>query len=90
METEIELQNKYDALKRVHDSTNIAVESLERGNAELKRINEILTLEKSQWIQEKIMQEMIIQRALSDSNALSNKYLEEIQELKAEIRSLKG
>jgi regulator of replication initiation timing len=85
-----ELKLAFDVLKHVHDSTNLAVDRLTIENNQLKdRIN-ILAAEKSQWESEKIKQYHVIQKSLSDSNKLSNKYIEEIQSLKDELNILRG
>lgn len=85
-----ELQNAYDALKRIHDSMNQAYTTLEQEHNRIKTQNAILTAEKNVWEVEKAQQQMIIQQSLAQSNNTSNLYLEENRRLKEEIKLLKS
>lgn len=85
-----ELRKSFDGLKRVHDSMNQAYSALEQELERVKMRNEILTAEKKQWEMEKASQQMIIQNALTQSNSVSNQYLEENRRLKEEIKLLKS
>ena len=89
MNTE-ELQKAYDSLKRVHDSMNVAFASMEQELTRVKMQNEVLSTEKKQWEMEKAQQQMIIQNSISQSNTMSNQYLEENIRLKAELKRLKN
>lgn len=79
-----ELQKNFDALKRIHDSTNRAVEALDKELVELRRINGILEAEKKQWEIERSVQQNIFQQTLDKVNAQNNVYLEELTRLRDE------
>jgi len=90
-------EGNYDALLkkhiqfiRIHNSTNEAIERLEKENIELREKNVLLKEEQVQWNQEKINQDIIIEKAINDSNNVIKQYAEEIQILKGEIKILKG
>ena len=59
----------YNALKRVHDSTNNAVKRLEAENEQLRRMVGRLEAEKQQWEVEKAKQVVIIAKQLGASDA---------------------
>lgn len=85
-----ELQDSFDALKRIHDSTNAAVKQLSEELERLKGHNAVLNAEKRQWDTEKANQQMIIQQTLTQSNDMSSRYLEENIKLREELRQLRG
>lgn len=79
---EINFQKRYDAAQD-------ALAELTRELNILKQRIAILEAEKIQWEQQKLLQETIIQQALTSANATNNNYLEENSRLKEEIRRLK-
>jgi len=79
-----QLQRDYDALRRVHDAANRAIESLEIRNKELARETEILQSQKKQLEVQKITQQEVFQKALDKANEQNNRYLEEITHLRDE------
>lgn len=81
------MNKDYNALKRLHDATNSAVKKLEEKNADLRAKIMILEAEKKQWEIEKINQQTIIQQSLNQSNADSQRYREEIEELKERLKN---
>ena len=85
-----ELKKAFDALKRIHESMNHAFTSQQTELERLKNQVNILTIEKKAWEVQKEQQQMIIQQSLSQSNMMSNQYLEENQRLKAELKRLKN
>ena len=84
-----ELENAYESLKRVHDSANSAIISLQNQNSNLQeqvilaqKIN--ASLEKQVNINKGIMHQ-----TLTDHNKITNEQAEEIQRLRGIIRDLK-
>ena len=73
MEKSENLQENFNALKRIHDATNNRIIQLEQEVNRLKALNEILNAEKKQWEIQKELQAQIIQQALNNSNA-TNKW----------------
>jgi len=88
-EKNTELQNAYDALKRVHDATNNAVKQFQDENDRLRKENNILVMEKRQFEESRTLQEQIIQQTLDRNNAQMNRYLEDNHELKDSVRYYK-
>lgn len=82
------LQNDYDALKRLHDATNLRVTQLESENKSLVQINKILVAEKKQWEQQKVLQEQVIAQQLGNSDGVVRLLQDEIQELRDRIKGL--
>ena len=78
-----------DALKKRLGIANQEVERLSAENNALKNMNEVMSAEKVQWMQQKAMQEQIIQQSLGQSNEKNNSMLRQIEELNAEIRRLR-
>jgi len=85
-----EMTEKYDALKRIHDSTNKTVEYYEKENKRLNAAIQLLLAEKVQWIQSKELQQQIMHQQLTASNKENNVNLEEIVRLRAEIKKLRN
>ena len=83
-----ELQNNYDALKRLHDSVNLRVIQLESENKALMQANEILVAEKKQWEQQKALQEQVIAQQLGNSDGVVRLLQDEILGLRAKIKGL--
>ena len=65
-----------------------AVQDLESRLRFSESKNKVLEAEKAQWEAEKVKQQTIIAQALGASNATSNGYLEENQELKRKVVEL--
>ena len=82
------LQNDYDALKRLHDATNLRVTQLEGENKSLVQINKILVAEKRQWERQKALQEQVIAQQLGNSDGVVRLLQDEILGLKAKIKGL--
>ena len=83
-----ELQNNYDALKRLHDSVNLRVMQLESENKTLMQANDILVAEKKQWEQQKALQEQVIAQQLGNSDGVVRLLQDEILGLRAKIKGL--
>lgn len=79
----------YDALKRRLDAANGEISRLLKENDSVKKMNEVLAAEKTQWVQQKAMQEQVIQSSLNQSNEKNNSMLQQIQSLNDEINRLK-
>ena len=79
----------YTCLKRHHDIANDRILTLEEEkNAMMARLH-VLEMQRQQWETEKVKQQLMIHQTLTSSNATSNKYLEENQELRQEIQKLR-
>jgi len=65
-------------------SLNERIIQLEAENKRLRAANELLLVEKAQWIASREQWSQIMQRTLTASNETSAKVSEEIQELSAE------
>lgn len=85
-----ELQNNFDALKRVHDSTNKSLVQTLKELEDMRVQNRLLQARDKQVSDSKIVSDSIIQQTMDRANALNQKYLEEIEELKSRIRQLEG
>jgi hypothetical protein len=82
-------QEDLDALKtRLNSANNTIMQQLQV--IEQYRIqNMVLTMQGKQYETSKELQDKIIQNTLNEVNERNNRYLEEINELKAELRKLK-
>lgn len=81
-------QNDYDALRRLHDTTNISVDELQKENENLRaeialRDAKLINCQKALDINKEIMR-----NALTGNNEMKDAYAIEIQELKAKIKEL--
>lgn len=85
-----QLQNDYDTLKRVHDSTNNALLQSMKENEDLRVQNRLLSARDKQVSESRSVADGIIQQTMDRANALNNKYLEEIEALKVRVRELEG
>lgn len=85
-----DLQAAFDALKRIHDSTNSALIQTMKELEDMRVQNRLLQARDKQVTESKMVADSIIQQTMDRANALNNKYLEEIEVLKARIRELEG
>lgn len=81
-------QNDFDALRRLHDSTNLSVEDLQKEVIFLKeeialRDAKLINCQKALDINKDIMR-----NALTSNNEMKDAFALEIQELKAKIKEL--
>jgi len=84
------LQEDYDALRRLHNTTNLAVESLQERNRELLetnvlQLNLLVNCQKALDITKENMR-----NALTMQNQIKDDYSAEIELLRAEIKRLKN
>ena len=84
------LQNAYDSLKRLHDTTNSVIKRLENDNFSLRQQIEILSAGNRQHNKSQINQNNIIQKTLDAKNAEIEQLNLRIQELKNKNRALKN
>ena len=82
-------ETEKDALKKRLDVANKEILRLTKENESLIHMNDVLIAEKNQWMQQKAMQEQIIQQSLAQSNEKNNSMLQQIQDLNGEINRLK-
>lgn len=75
-------KKRYDSFMQAHVK---AMDEVTR----LQRQVDMLKQEKLSWDADKVKQQLMIQQTLQGSNATSNAYLEENQELRAEIKKLR-
>ena len=82
-------QKEIKSLNDLLESAKMANDKFTIENARLSKANNILEAEKNQWTQAKTMQEQIIAQSINQSNSQLNIYLEQIQDLKTQIRGYK-
>jgi len=82
-------QKEIKSLNDLLESAKMANDKFTIENARLSNANNILEAEKNQWTQAKTMQEQIIAQSINQSNSQLNIYLEQIQDLKTQIRGYK-
>lgn len=75
-------KKRYDSFMQAHLR---AMDEVQR----LQRQVDMFKQEKMQWDADKVKQQFMIHQTLQGSNATSNAYLEENQELRAEIKKLR-
>jgi hypothetical protein len=80
------IQEDFDALKRVHHAVNERVNMLETENNRLQQLNSILTAEKIQWEQQKVLQDEIIKQHLGNSDGATRALQDEIIELRERLK----
>ncbi|MBU1173080.1 MAG: hypothetical protein KKD44_26250 [Proteobacteria bacterium] len=83
-----EIQKNYGALKRIHESVNLAVISLEAKVQELTHIVLNLEARNEQLVKQMEIKDVIVHQSLEESNKQNNIYLEEINMLREEIRRM--
>ena len=83
-----ELQDNYDSLKRLHDSANSAIASLEGKNKELQVEINILYQKLDNAQKAVDINKEIMRNALTDQNAIKDAYSQEIQILREKIKRL--
>lgn len=83
-------QQDYDALRRLHESTNEALRNAEAEIAALRAALALLEQKERQWEADKVRQMAVIHTALERANATSNGYLTEVERLRAELREARG
>ena len=76
------MEEDYDALMRRYLATQESMAKLETLLNQANKQIEILSAEKNQWVQQKIMQDQIIQQQLGNSDSV-------VRQLQDEIRSIK-
>jgi len=82
-------QKDYDRLRRLYDSLSTAVKQHEEENRRLNAANQLLLVEKAQWVQSKEKWGQIMQQTLTASNETSSKVSDEVQRLRAENTKLR-
>jgi hypothetical protein len=84
------LQEDYDTLRRLHNTTNLAVESLQERNRELLETN-VLQLNLLANCQKALdITKENMRNALTMQNQIKDDYSAEIELLRAEIKRLKN
>lgn len=83
------LRYAFTCLRTLHESANKRIIELELERGKLVEEKQLLEMQKLQWDAEKVKQQAIIHQTLSGANAQNNKYLEENEKLRVEIRSLR-
>lgn len=84
------LQDDYDALRRLHESSNNVVLSLQE---KIKKLYEEIQLRDEKLINCQSALDInkeIMRNALMEQNRVQNEYGAEIQELKGKIKQLEG
>jgi hypothetical protein len=81
-------KDNFDALNRLHTSTNIAVVDLERQNAALKLENTILGTNLVNCQKALDINKLIMRNALTEQNSMKDSFTLEIQDLKAKIKRM--
>jgi phage I-like protein len=84
------MQQEYDGLRRLHESTNEALRNAEAENAALRAQVALLEAKERQWEVDRVRQQAVIHGALERANAASNGYLEEVARLRAELHALRA
>lgn len=79
----------YDVIDKRYHALTERVSQLEKEVDRLKAANNLLILEKDQWVKSKINQDMIIQRRLTESNVEMQKVNQRAEELKKENEQLR-
>ncbi len=75
--------------EKLYNSVTHRLKELEKKNIELKTMNDILTEEKKQWEQQKVLQGQIISHQLLNSDNVVRQLQDEILNLKSELKELK-
>jgi len=75
--------------EKLYNSVTHRLKELEKKNIELKTMNNILTEEKKQWEQQKVLQGQIISHQLLNSDNVVRQLQDEILNLKSELKELK-
>jgi len=82
-----QLKIKFNKLRKIHNSTNEAVERLETENRELLRQNNLLEAKNEQLVKQLTIRERITNKSLNRVNEQSDKYLREINRLREVIKN---
>jgi len=85
---EKELTKKHKKLKKIHDSVNLAVISLEVKIGELTRTILNLEARNEQLVKQMEIKDTIVHQTLEEVNKQNNIYLEEISRLRKEMRRM--
>lgn len=85
-----ELQNNYNALKRIHDSANAAVKKLEEQLAAIMAENAILKANIENADKRVIIQKQIVIDNLRQSQEIHDNLVKEIMTLRKIIKELRG
>ena len=83
------MKEEQESFKRLYESANETIIKLQKEITKLENENMILKMKDTQWGVEKNLQSNIIQQTIENANFKNNQYLEQISELKEEIRALK-
>ncbi len=83
-------QADYNSLRKLHESTNIAVERLQAENTKLKVENALLLAKLVNCQRALDINEEIMRNALTEQNRIQAIYGQEIQELKVKIKNFEG
>lgn len=84
------LQEDYDTLRRLHDTTNRAVVDLQERNRELLEANNLLLQNLMNCQKALDITKENMRNALTIQNQIKDSYSTEIQELRAETKRLKN
>jgi len=76
-------------MEKKTDSLRMRIEQLERENDRLKAINQLMLVEKNQWIASKEKFGLIVQQTISEANVKNAAISEEMQLIRGENRRLK-
>ena len=86
----IELQQKYDKLRRLHEGANKAIALLQKRLEDMEK-EIVLTRHTNENMEKKMLiQKATMTQVILDSNAQNQKQIAEIQELSGVIRELRG
>jgi CRISPR/Cas system-associated protein endoribonuclease Cas2 len=72
----------YEALLKRYNSCQKGLETLSEKIRNLETINAILTAEKNQWNEQKILQDQVIQHQLGNSDEVVKQLQDEIRKIK--------